>query len=252
MEILVFGGTVEGRELAEWLSARGTCEVVVCTATDYGSELVAGLTQVETSTGPLDDDAKERLIASHDFACIVDATHPFAAHVTVSVSRLAAEHGIPLLRLVREDESEGSFMVVESVEEAAALVAGCDGNILLTTGTKDLETFASAIPDFEQRLYARVLPVVDSVGHALKLGLPASHLIAMQGPFSVALNEALMQELSIKVMVTKASGSAGGFPQKIEATKRLGVEAIVIGRPIVEKGYSLDEVKAELEAHYGV
>lgn len=251
MEVLVFGGTSEGRELVEWLSARGTCDVVACSATEYGGELVCGLPRVQAVTGPLDAHAKERLVREHGFTCIVDATHPFATHVTESVGRLAEAFGIALLRLVRDDEPIEGALVADDVASAARLAAGCAGNILLTTGTKDLATFTSAIPDFAERLFARVLPVADSVAHARELGIPPRHVIAMQGPFTAAFNEALMRELGINVMVTKASGTAGGFAEKVEAAERCGARVIVVGRPRVEEGLSIDEVKHELEVRYG-
>ena len=284
VELLVFGGTSEGRELTEWLSARGTCEVVTSAATEYGGELVSGLPHVQAHVGPLDAEGKRRLVAAHDFACIVDATHPFATHVSESLATLAQEQGIPLLRLVRDDSSaslgakQGAratesraedpcsglvasspqqddlpvFTIVSTVEEASRLLAGLPGNILLTTGSKDLATFTAAVPDFAERLYARVLPVPSSVEHARELGIPASRIVAMQGPFSAEFNVALMRELDIRVMVTKASGSAGGFDEKMQAARECGAHAIVIGRPRAEQGLSLDGVKRELQQRFGV
>ena len=255
-EILVFGGTSEGRELAEWLSARGRCRVVACSATEYGGELVSGLPGVEVLVGPLDADAKERLVTRHDFACIVDATHPFATHVTESLAALAQAHSLPLLRVVREegdDITQGEEIVqVASVQEAARYVAHCEGRVLTTTGTKDLATYVDAMPDFAERLYVRVLPVPDSIANARDLGISAGHIVAMHGPFSVEFNCALMRELCIDVMVTKASGVAGGFPEKIEAAARCGVQAVVIGRPTEEEGLSVAAIKEELVARYGV
>lgn len=257
-EILVFGGTSEGRELAEWLSARGSCRAVVCSATEYGGELVSGLPGVDAHVGPLDAEAKEQLVAEHDFACIVDATHPYATHVSESLSALAEAHGLPLLRLVREEGDaiqgvveEGAFVQVESMEAAARFIAGRGGRVLLTTGSKDLALFTQAVPDFAERVYARVLPVPSSVTHARELGMPAGHIVAMQGPFSTEFNVALMHELSIDVLVTKASGAAGGFPEKIEAAALCGVQVVVVGRPASEEGLSAAEVRNELEARYG-
>lgn len=261
-EILVFGGTLEGRELAEWLSARGTCHVVTCAATEFGGQLVSGLPGVEALVGPLDAQGKERLVAEHDFACIVDATHPYAVHVSESLASLAADHGLPLLRLVREGGDvtwsadagvpENAVITVESVEEAARHLAQCAGNVLLTTGSKDLATFTAALPDFAERLYARVLPVASSVEHARELGIPLAHIVAMKGPFSTDFNCALMRELSISVMVTKASGVVGGFPEKMEAALRCGVQAVVIGRPTAEEGFSAAEVREQLITRFGV
>ena len=39
MEVLLFGGTAEGRELALWLAERGW-QVYLCVATDYGAQLI--------------------------------------------------------------------------------------------------------------------------------------------------------------------------------------------------------------------
>ena len=250
MQVLLFGGTSEGRELAKWLDARGTCEVVACSATDYGGELVSGLSNVRPVVGPLDDGAKEALVSENDFACIIDATHPYALHVSGSVARLAGNHGIPLLRLVRDDVEEDGCTMVEDAGHAARYAASRPGNILLTTGSKDLEVFVRETGD-PARLYTRVLPVADSVGHARELGIPVDHIVAMQGPFSREFNAALMRELGIAVMVTKASGKAGGFAEKVAAAHDCGVEAVVIGRPAPEEGFTIDEAKRELEARYG-
>ena len=73
----------------------------------------------------------------------------------------------------------------------------------------------------------------------------------MQGPFSQALNEALIDEFDIKCMVTKASGSAGGFMEKVAAAQSRGIDLIVIDRPVTEEGLSLEEVKEELVRTYG-
>jgi precorrin-6x reductase len=97
----------------------------------------------------------------------------------------------------------------------------------------------------------RVLPVPDSVRKVLDLGIPVSHVVAMQGPSSCALNEALLREFDIATMVTKASGAEGGFGQKVEAALSCGVEAVVVGRPPGAAGMSLEQVKRELEERYG-
>ena len=252
MEVLVFGGTVEGRKLVEWLSSLGVCDIVTCAATEYGGELVDGLARVTSLVGPLDANAKERLVSEHDFSCIVDATHPYATHVTESIATLAAAHGLPRLRLVRDEAADGPFTLVEDVAAAAAVVANRTGNVMLTTGAKDLATFANAVPDFADRLYVRILPVESSVAKARELGIPASHIIAMQGPFSTEMNVALIRQFDIRTMVTKASGATGGFQEKIDAAAACGTELVVIQRPDEEEGLSFSEAQVELAKLLGV
>ena len=252
MEVLVFGGTAEGRELVEWLGALDVCDVVSCTATEYGGELVDGIPRVTALVGPLDAEAKERLVAEHDFACIVDATHPYATHVTESIAALASAHGLLRLRLLRDDAADGPFTLVEDVTQAAQTVATRAGNVMLTTGAKDLAAFVEALPDFADRLYARILPVESSIAKAHDLGIPASHIIAMQGPFSTEMNVALMRQFDIRTMVTKASGTTGGFQEKIDAAAACGAELVVIQRPDEAEGLSFAEVQVELAKMLGI
>lgn len=70
------------------------------------------------------------------------------------------------------------------------------------------------------------------------LGIPPRHVIAMQGPFSFELNCALIRDLDIACMVTKASGAAGGFDEKVDAARACGIRLVVLHRPVQEEGVS--------------
>lgn len=254
MDVLVFGGTSEGRELVEWLAARGTCNVVACTATAYGASLLSRGPRVQALEGPLSSEEKDRLMEGHAFVCIVDATHPYARHISQSVAALGARHGVDVVRVVRDGArgGDGPWTGVADATEAARLLAGTEGNILLTTGSKDLATFTELVPGFEERLYVRVLPVVASLERTQELGIPTSHVIAMQGPFSEQLNRALIKELGITHLVTKESGTAGGFDEKVQAALSCGASVVVIERPAEEPGLLLSEVRQLLEDRYGL
>lgn len=252
MEVLVFGGTVEGRLLVEWLAERGTCDVVACTATAYGASLLPETDHVSVVQGPLSEEEKSRLMEGHAFRCVVDATHPYARHISQSVRELATGYGIDVIRVIRDAGEEGSWTSVADAEEAAHLLADTSGNILLTTGSKDLATYVDAIPDYRERLFVRVLPVASVLERTSELGIPASRVVAMQGPFSQALNEALIRELGIAHLVTKESGPSGGFDEKVRAARACGVELVVIERPPEEGGLLLGEAEALLEERYGL
>ena len=51
-----------------------------------------------------------------------------------------------------------------------------------------------------------MLPRADSLSACGAAGVPASHVIAMQGPFSRELNEALIRQFRIAYLVTKDGG----------------------------------------------
>ena len=250
--ILVFGGTVEGRELVEWLAARASCLVTSCTATPYGASLVAGGPQVTSSFEPLPPARIAQLMDKTSFACVVDATHPYATHISKSIRDVAQTQGVPVLRLVREGAAAGPWREVDGPEQAAAYIEAHEGAALLTTGSKDLPTFVQGVTAASERLYVRVLPVLASLEKTVALGIPARHVIAMQGPFSKELNVALIREFGIQTLVTKASGAAGGFWEKIEAAQECGCEAVVIRRPVEESGLSAEEVREQLVARFGV
>lgn len=252
-EILVFGGTVEGRRLVEWLAGRASCRVTAYSATGYGSELLPEHPRVNAVSARLDEPAMVDLMERTGYLCVVDATHPYAEAVSENIASAARVTGTPLVRLLREEEPEGPWRTVATAVDAADYLSGTVGNILLATGAKELHVFTERIPDFEERLYARILPVADSVEQAHHLGIPVSHLIAMQGPFSQEMNVALMREFDIRLLVTKASGRSGGFDEKVKAARDCDVELVVIHRPEQdETGLRFEDALVYLEENHGL
>ena len=60
------------------------------------------------------------------------------------------------------------------------------------------------------------------------------------------------EKLQAKVLVTKRSGAAGGFDQKVRAARECGIELVVVERPREERGLLLEEAQALLEERYGL
>ncbi len=237
MKFVIFSGTTEGRELSRLLAAEGA-EVAVCVATEYGCEEQGSCPGIHTLTGPLSQAEKLRLLEGA--ALCVDATHPYARHVTQSVREACEQCGTPYCRLLRQPcETEGA-VVLESAAEAARWLQSREGNILLTTGANELSAYAVINPE---RLFPRVLPSHQSLSACEALQIPHRNIIAMQGPFSRELNEALLRQFRIRWLVTKDGGVPGGFPEKAAAAKALGVGLIVLCRPS-EEGDSFDTVLA--------
>ena len=242
MNILIFSGTGEGRDLSKAL-ARAGHSVTVCVLTEYGKEEQGEYEGVTVLAGKKPPEEIVKLLHSMDIC--IDATHPFATHIRESIRTSCEETGVRRIRLVREEsdlgETEG-VVLVDSAEEAAEYLAGKEGKVLLTTGAKDLPVYASIGPE---RLYPRVLPFASSLDACESSGIPRKNIIAMQGPFIKAINIALMEQFGISYMVTKDSGKEGGFDDKMEAAKEAGATLIVIKRPD-DKGVSAEEILSEL------
>lgn len=250
--VLLFGGTIEGRLIAEWLGKRGTCNLFVSSATEYGATLVGDLPNVISLAGRMPRDKMEQFMREVGFTCVIDATHPYAAEISQSISAVSRVCKVPLCRVLREGEPEGSWEGVADAASAASLVSTMPGRVLLTTGSKELDIYVRAMPDYIERLFVRILPVAASLQLALDGGIPAGHIIAMQGPFSQELNEAIIRQFDIDIMVTKASGASGGFWEKARAAQSCGTKLLVIHRPLVEAGYNLAEAREILAVDYGL
>lgn len=243
MHILLFGGTSEGRLLAERLHAKGV-DLTMCVATEYGASLLPEKAGIRLLAGRLDERGICALLEREPFDYVVDATHPYAVEVTRNVRAAAEAVGVPCLRLVREGQPEGEWIHVSSLPAAADAAQELAGNVLLTTGAKELAPFSR--PGLRERCIPRVLPNLESLRHCQELGFPGAHILCMQGPFSKELNLALIRQYKVKVLVTKASGSAGGFWEKAEAAKEAGCTLIVVDRPVREEGLSLEDMEAFL------
>ena len=246
---LVFAGTSEGRQLAGFLKEH-QIYAEICVATEYGEELLESETSeyVQVHTGRMDAAEMEHQIRermSDGLKAVIDATHPHAVEVTVNIRKACEAAGMRYVRLQREtlDLSEFDHIVsFETCQEAVDWLETQQGNILLTTGLKELPEITERISD-RDRLYARVLPQAEAFTTAERIGLPKKQLICMQGPFSKNMNVTLLQETNASFLLTKESGAAGGFADKVQAAKEAGATCVVIRRPVQESGYSMQEVE---------
>ena len=242
MRLLIFGGTTEGRVLAQRLAEAGA-QVTVSVATPMGAEELAGIPGLIVLTGRRDAGAMQTLLQGCDLC--IDATHPYAAEASANIRAACTAAGVPLRRAARPASAvTDAAFAADTTAEAAAYLAGTEGNILLTTGAKELSAFAALD---KTRLFARVLPTHEGIAACEALGIPHRNIIAMQGPFGTALNCAVMEQYRIAWLVTKDGGRAGGFAEKLEAARRTGAKVVLIRRP-ADAGEDPEQLLQELLA----
>ena len=135
-------------------------------------------------------------------------------------------------------------MPVDHCLQAAEFLNNQEGNILLTTGSKELSAFQTIE---KERLYVRVLPCHESLAACEEQGIPHRNILALQGPFGQKLNEAILEQYQIRWLVTKDGGMAGGFPQKLAAAQAMGVPVVLVKRP-EDRGMTMEELLKEVEA----
>jgi len=226
MRFVVFSGTTEGRRLSHELARLGA-EVIVCVATEYGKEEQGEAPGVTVLSGRLEPPEMARVVSGADLC--VDATHPYAAQASQNIRAACGRAHTPLLRLLREEsDPPGGTEVFASARDAADWLRGTAGNVLLATGAKELGAYA---PLGGERLYPRVLPMASSLAACEAAGVPRSNILALQGPFSRELNEALIRQYHIRYLVTKDGGRTGGFAEKAAAAQSTGTKLVLIRRP---------------------
>lgn len=244
-KVLVFAGTTEGIILCNLLAANGIL-TYACVATEYGSLSYDKSEYLTIQAKRLNEKEMEILMKELDPEIILDATHPYAAEVTQNIQNACKKTGYFYQRILRDaGEHSEKAVYVESTEAAIEFLKGTEGNILLTTGSKELSKYTE-LPDYGKRIYARVLSLPSVMETCSTYGIVGKHLIGMQGPFSKELNEAMLRQYDCKYLVTKDTGKAGGFQEKIDASYATGAVPVIIGRPLKENGLTVVEAKKML------
>lgn len=229
-KLIIFSGTTEGRELSEKLAA-AQIPHIVSVATSYGELVMEKHPLVEIHNGRMTETEMLTFLREHEIEIVADATHPYAVVVTASirscVELLKKERRISYLRLERQIEDETAYRVFSSHESCKAALEHTPGNILLTTGSKELASYCRP-EELRKRLFVRVLPGMESLAACRKLGLLPKQILALQGPFLTEMNLAILKQYDISCMVSKLGGINGGFPEKKEACRRAGIPLFVI------------------------
>ncbi len=212
--VLIFGGTTEGRILAE-RAARSGARVVLSVATDYGEEVLEDIQDMEgldVHKGHLDTGKMISLIDDVKPCVVFDATHPYANEVTASVSAAAAAAGVRYVRVRRDigphaaDPAGAAASVpdvkaapdppavpcmgtgaaggaadityVPDVSAAAAVLNRTAARAFITTGSRGAAAFGK-VKDAENRLTIRVLPSEEAVKLCREAGFKGKNIICM-------------------------------------------------------------------------
>ena len=264
-KLVIFAGTTEGRRLSEILADAGIAHTV-CVATEYGEIVMreqtestkamqtAGQPIVNLHCGRMDREQMQKFLHDEGYEIVVDATHPYAQVVTENIRDAVETQSSIYLRLERKidgiTEADGIVTNVQYFEnnaDCAKALENTEGNILLTTGSKELPTYCAS-GRLHDRLYVRILPGRESLELCMEQGIKGRQILALQGPFSTEMNAAILKQYDIHHMVTKNSGRTGGYQEKLEAAKILGIPVYVI-QPVKKAvdTYSFAEICGKLE-----
>lgn len=253
MKFLLFSGTTEGKIAWEYLKSANAC-VEVFVATEYGAEVMPEEARAYVKAGRMDNNGMAALFKHEKESgevAVIDATHPYAAEAGKNIREACFEAGVDYIRFLRPSSGGEAFAEVSNAAEAAEYLSGVSGKVLLTTGSKDLDIFAGTA-NYSEKLYPRILPVPGGVERCVGLGYRKQNVICMQGPFSAEMNAAILRQIGANWLVTKDTGVAGGYGQKIEGARMAGAKVLLIKRPDNEIGLDFDGFKKILFDKYGL
>ena len=232
-KVWLIGGTSDSVAIAKILVVNNI-SFVVSIATQAAIDLYGDGTKVKI--GCMEREAMQCFCQQEKIKTVIDASHPYAVEVSSNAIALTSQLNIPYLRYERSSCSKTNSIsnnsLVTELESFETLLSGDylkEQNVLLTVGCKALPRFIAW--QGRATLYARVLPKLESLTIAKNAGFKSDRLIAIRPPLGFALEKALWQQWNISLVITKASGKAGGEDIKRQVAAELNIPLIIITRP---------------------
>lgn len=243
---LLLGGTSDSTDILGLLNELDI-KVTSSVVTDYGKHLASKFGQ-PVIQGRMTAEDMVLFIQNNQVDEIIDATHPFADIVSREAIRAAEMAGISYIRYERQATLDLSgAIVVHSTQEAIDVMKErAYKTAYLGTGSKTLPLFINGLP--ETRIVARVLPTSEVLLACEALGMVADQIDAIKAPFSKECNKELILRSKADVFVSKESGSVGGIREKIDGCLELGIDCIIISRPLIDYPQSVSSIE-ELRAY---
>ena len=222
MRILLLGGTTEAGTLARRLADTG----VDCIYSYAGRTHNPVSQPLPTRVGGFSGVAGlQAYLSAEHITHVIDATHPFAAGMSINAATACATLGLSLIRFARpawHPQPGDSWTLVPDMQSLPAALPDTPSRVFLAIGKQQLDLFATK----PQHHY--LLRLVDAP--AAPLPLPNTTVILARGPFDVAGDTALMRDHAITHVVAKNAGGTGARA-KLDAARALGLPVIMADRP---------------------
>lgn len=242
--ILLLGGTKDSRMILEKL-LKIEKEVILTLTTDFGAKYVKNHKNLTKIVAKLSPDDMRNIIKKYKIDYIIDATHPYAEVVSENIIKVNKEFEIPLIRYERKIKKFDFINYFDSYSEIKNYLKDKKENILFTIGSKNLYDFKNLYKN--NNCFVRVLPMESVIKKCRNLNILPKNIIAMQGPFSEEFNKLLFKEKNIEYLITKETGKAGGFDDKVLAARKLDIEVIVLKKPTLRFRNVMNNFKEVVE-----
>lgn len=244
--IWLIGGTKESAAIAHALIQHQIPSLVTVT-TESARQLYPQSSSLDVWVGRLADDEMPQFIKNQRISAVVDASHPYAAAISESAIATAQALAIPYLRYERPAIAavHSSHPTFSSIEDVIASDILSNQRVLLTIGYRWLPLFQP----WQDRatLFVRILPSTVALHAALAAGFTPDRIIALRPPVTPALEQALWQQWQISMVVTKASGTAGGEDIKRQVAAQLDVTLVTLERPTITYPNQTNDIEQAIQ-----
>lgn len=234
--ILIYGGTTEGRNAARALDESGATYWYSTRGDFQDIQLAHGI----RLTGTMDVPAIESFCRENDIRLLVDAAHPFAVNLHQNIVDVASRIDIPVIRYDRiYPPHDNDLIWCRDFDDAVKQLNGHGiDKLLALTGVNTITKLQNYWRQHE--CWFRILNRESSERMAQKAGFPADHLVYYDQDGTASL----LSQLQPQAMMTKESGTSGGFVEKVEAARNAGVQVFVVMRPRypVAQGLTIEHV----------
>ncbi len=237
--ILILGGTMEGRRLAQRLAGDRRYRVELSLAGRTRNPIDHPVPVRVGGFGGAEGLA--RYLREGQVAMLIDATHPYAARISANAMEAASMAGVPLVALRRppwQRQTGDRWLEVPGVADAVTALGSEPRRVFLTLGRQELAPFEAA----PQHHY--LVRSVDPVEPPLSV--PHATYLTDRGPFEEASETSLLRKYGIQMIVAKNSGGTASYG-KIAAARSLGIGVVLIRRPVLPEVTGVDTVEDVLD-----
>lgn len=238
MKVLLLGGTTEAAAMARLLAADPRFDATLSLA---GRTTQPAVSPLPTRVGGFGGaGGLAAYLIENKVDALIDATHPYAAQITMNAVEAATDSAVPLLAVRRppwERQAGDLWQEVPDAEAAVLALGAQPKRVFLAMGRLEVHVFAKA-PQHDYLLRS-----IDDPG---ALPFPYVTVVTGRGPFDLAGERALLQENRIEILVSKNSGGAATYA-KIQAARALGLPVVMLARPSLPWSDSVTKVAEAMQ-----
>ncbi|MCZ4695766.1 cobalamin biosynthesis protein CbiD [Ancylomarina euxinus] len=246
-QILIFGGTTEGRKTANWLS--DLKQLFYYSTKTNSHPLISEMG--ECLSGGMNEEEMIEFCRIQEIKLIVDAAHPFAADLHFNLHRVASELDIAIVRIEREfvERVENEHIhYLPSMDDCIESIQnkGIE-RVLSLVGVKNLPKIRKALPDCD--IWFRILNFPDSIRIANDANVKVDRLIVSSRFENLLLEEALIKENAIQAIMTKESGYSGLLDKKMDLAIKLEIPLFIVKRPDLPEYDKIIKTRSEFQSY---